>query len=155
MLRVFGTTDIDEIDRRNTETINYSEDELMPYVCGDYGEENSELAEDIIDFLYMAALPKVSDKHRKFMVDVFGTDSIEDIRQRDGKSNWNYVDEKIEPYLCGDDADLREMADDVEMFVHARYAVISAASGAIFGSAPRVSKGMRLCSDTSKQVRKP
>ena len=56
MLHVFGTTDIDEIDRRNTEIIDYS-------------------------------------------------------------------DEKIEPYLCGDDAELREIADDVEMFVHARYAV--------------------------------
>lgn len=71
MFRVFGTADIDEIDKRNTEAINYSEDKLMPYICGNYGEEDSELAEDIIDFLYMAALPKVSDKHRKFMVDVF------------------------------------------------------------------------------------
>ena len=30
---------------------------------------------------------------------------------------------KIEPYLCGDDAEVKEIADDVEMFVHARYAV--------------------------------
>lgn len=120
---VFGTTDIDEIDRRNTEIINYSDEKLIPYICGEYDEENSELAEDIIDFLYMVALPKVLDKHRNFMVYVFGTDSIEDIRQRDEKSNWNYVDKKIEPYLCGDDAKLREIADDVEMFVHARYAV--------------------------------
>ena len=123
MLHVFGTTDIDEIDRSNTETINYSDDKLIPYICGDYGEKKSELAEDIIDFLYMAALPKVTDKHRKFMVDVFGTDSIEDIRLRDEKANWNYVDEKIEQYLCGDDEDFRELADDVEMFIHARYAV--------------------------------
>ena len=35
----------------------------------------------------------------------------------------DYSDEKIEPYLCEDDAELREIADDVEMFVHARYAV--------------------------------
>ena len=123
MLHVFGTTDIDEIDRHNTEIIDYSDEKLIPYICGEYGEENSELAEDIIDFLCMAALPKVSDKHRKFMVDVFGTDSIEDIRQGDEKSNWTYVDEKIEPYLCGYDAELREIADDVEMFVHARYDV--------------------------------
>lgn len=123
MLRVFGTADIDEIERRDNETINYAEDRLMPYICGDYGDEDSELAEDIIDFLYMAALPKVSDKHRKFMIDVFGTDCIEDIRQKDEKSDWNYVDEKIEPYLCGDDAEVKEIADDVEMFVHARYAV--------------------------------
>ena len=65
MLRVFGTADIDEIDRRDAEIINYSDDKLMPYICGEYGEEDSELAEDITDFLYMAALPKVSDKHRK------------------------------------------------------------------------------------------
>ena len=123
MFRVFGTADIDEIDKRNTEAINYSEDKLMPYICGNYGEEDSELAEDIIDFLYMAALPKVSDKHRKFMVDVFGTDSIEDMRQKVEKFDWNYVDEKIGSYLCGDDAEIREIADDVEMFVHARYAV--------------------------------
>ena len=83
----------------------------------------AEISENIIDFLYMAALPKVSDKHRKFMIDVFGTDCIEDIRQKDEKSDWNYVDEKIEPYLCGDDAEVKEIADDVEMFVHARYAV--------------------------------
>ena len=36
----------------------------------------------------------------------------------------SYVDEKIGPYLCGDDAEIREIADDVEMFVHARYTVI-------------------------------
>ena len=125
MLRVFGTADIDEIERRDNETINYAEDRLMPYICGDYGDEDSELAEDIIDFLYMAALPQVTDKHRKFMVAVFGTDSIEYIRQMDEKSNWNYVDKKIKSYLCGDDAELREIADDVDMFVHARYAVSS------------------------------
>ena len=123
MLRVFGTADIDEIDKRDSETVNYSQDRLMPYICGEYGAADSELAEDIIDFLYMAALPKVSDKHRKFMVDVFGTDSIEEIRQRDEKSDWNYVDEKIEPYLCGDDDETRELADDMEMFVHAPYMV--------------------------------
>lgn len=86
-------------------------------------KEDSELTKDIIDFLYMAALPKVSDKHRKFMVDVFGTDSIEDMRQKVEKFDWNYVDEKIGSYLCGDDAEIREIADDVEMFVHARYTV--------------------------------
>ncbi|MBO6202037.1 MAG: hypothetical protein J6O13_00775 [Selenomonas sp.] len=99
MLRVFGTADIDEIDRRDAEIINYSDDKLMPYICGEYGEEDSELAEDITDFLYMVALPKVSDKHRKFMMDVFGTDNIEDIRRIDEKSEWNYVDNKIKPEL--------------------------------------------------------
>lgn len=95
----------------------------MPYICGEYDEDGSELAENIIDFLYMTALPKVSDKHRKFMIDVFGTDSIENIRQTDEKSEWNYVDEKIEPYLSEDDAETREIADDIEMFVHAPYSV--------------------------------
>ena len=123
MHHVFGTADIDEIDRRDAEIINYSKDKLMPYICVDYGEDDSELAKDIIEFLYMTALPNVSDKHRRFMVDVFGTDSIEDIRQRDEKSEWNYVDEKIEPYLCGADAEAREIADDIEMFVHAPYSV--------------------------------
>lgn len=123
MLRVFATADIAEIDRRDESAIGYAEDKLMPYICGDYGEEDSELAEDIIDFLHMAALPKMSDKHRKFMVDVFGTNSIEDIWQRDEKSAWNYVDEKIEPYLCGDDDKARELADDIELFVHALYSM--------------------------------
>lgn len=123
MLRVFGTADIDEIDKRDAETINYAEERLMPYICVEYGEEESELAEDIIDFLYMMALPKVSDKHRKFMVDVFGTDSIEDIRQRDEKSNWSYVDEKFDPYLSEDDTEAGEIANDVEMFIHAPYVV--------------------------------
>lgn len=123
MLRVFGTDDIYEIAKRDESAIGYAEDRLMPYICGNYGEGDSELAEDIVDFLYMAALPNVSDKHRKFMVDVFGTDSIEDIRQMDEKSDWNYVDEKIEQYLCGDDAEAREIADDIEMFVHVRYMV--------------------------------
>jgi len=65
----------------------------------------------------------ITAAQRKFMLRVFGTDCIEDIRQKDEKSDWNYVDEKIEPYLCGDDAEVKEIADDVEMFVHARYAV--------------------------------
>ena len=34
-----------------------------------------------------------------------------------------YVDEKIEPYLCGADAEARGIADDIEMFVHAPYSV--------------------------------
>jgi hypothetical protein len=52
MLHAFGTTDIDEIDRRNTETINYSDNKLIPYICGDYGEENSELADDVEMFIH-------------------------------------------------------------------------------------------------------
>jgi len=99
MLRVFGTDDIFEIDRRDNETINYSEDRLMPYICGDYGDKDSELAEDVIDFLYMVALPQVTDRHRKFMTDVFGTGNIEEIRKADEKSGRNYVDDKIEPFL--------------------------------------------------------
>ena len=51
MLRVFGTDDIYEIDRRDNENVDYAADRLMPYICGGYGEANSELAEDIIDFL--------------------------------------------------------------------------------------------------------
>ena len=60
MFRVFGTDDIYEIDRRDSDTINYSADILLPYICGDYGDEDSELAEDVIDFLYMVALPQVA-----------------------------------------------------------------------------------------------
>ncbi len=123
MRRFFGTADIEEIDRRDTETINYAEHMLMPYICGDYGDEDSEFAEDIIDFLYMSALPSVTDRHRKLMIELFRTDNIEEIRLIDEKSDWNYVDDKIEPYLSGDDAETREIADDIEMFVHAPYSI--------------------------------
>jgi len=57
------------------------------------------------------------------MVDVFGTYSVEDIRQMDEESDWNYVDEKIEPYLYGEDAEAREIADDIEILIHAPYIV--------------------------------
>ena len=62
MLRVFCTDDIYEVDRRDANAIGYAEEMLMPYICGDYGEEASELAEDIIDFLYMADLPRVTEE---------------------------------------------------------------------------------------------
>jgi len=76
MFRVFGTDDIYEIDRRDSDTINYSADILLPYICGDYGDEDSELAEDVIDFLYMVALPQVTNRHRKFMIRLFGTNNV-------------------------------------------------------------------------------
>lgn len=123
MLRVFGTDDIYEIDRRDNETINYSEDRIMPYICGDYGDKDSELAEDIIDFLYMVALPQVTDRHRKFMIRLFGTNNVEEVQRVDEKSGWNYVGNKIEPYLSGDDVEIKELADDIWMFVHAPYRV--------------------------------
>ena len=63
-------------------------------------------------------------KHaRKFMMDVFGTDNIEDIRRIDEKSEWNYVDNKIKQYLSGDNDETRELADDIEIFVHAPYSM--------------------------------
>lgn len=106
MLRVFGTDDIYEIDRRDNETINYSEDRIMSYICGDYGDKDSELAEDIIDFLYMVVLPQVTDRHRKFMIRLFVTNNVEEIQRVDEKSGWNYVGNKIEPYLSGDDVEM-------------------------------------------------
>ena len=48
---------------------------------------------------------------------------MDEIRLMDAQSDWNYVDNKLEPYLCGDDAEARELADDIEMFVHAPYSV--------------------------------
>ena len=123
MLRVFGTDDIYEIDRHDNEAINYSEDRIMPYICGDYGDKDSELAEDVIDFLYMVALPQVTDRYRKFMIRLFGTNNVEEIQRIGEKSGWNYVGNKIEPYLSEDDAEIRELADDIWMFVHAPYRV--------------------------------
>ncbi len=123
MFRVFGTDDIYEIDRRDSDTINYSADILLPYICGDYGDEDSELAEDVIDFLYMVALPQVTNRHRKFMIRLFGTNNVAEIQRIDEKSGWNYVGNKIEPYLSGDDAVIRELADNIWMFVHAPYKV--------------------------------
>ena len=78
----------------------------MPYICGDYGDKDSELAEDIIDFLYMVALPQVTDRHRKFMIRLFVTNNVEEIQRVDEKSGWNYVGNKIEPYLSGDDVEM-------------------------------------------------
>ena len=64
----------------------------------------------------------ITEEHRELMLHAFGTTDIDEIDRRNTEII-DYSDEKIEPYLCGDDAELREIADDVEMFVHARYAV--------------------------------
>ena len=71
----------------------------------------------------MVDLPQVTDSHRNFMIKLFGTDNIEEIQRIDEKSGWNYVDDKIEPYRSGDNVEARELADDIEMFVHAPYSV--------------------------------
>lgn len=55
------------------------------------------------------------------MVDLFDTDNIEEFRRMDEKSDWNYVDDKLEPYFSGYNVEVRELADNIAMFVHASY----------------------------------
>ena len=57
------------------------------------------------------------------MIRLFGTNNVAEIQRIDEKSGWNYVGNKIEPYLSGDDAVIRELADNIWMFVHAPYKV--------------------------------
>lgn len=63
----------------------------------------------------------ITEEHRKCMLRVFGT--VEEIRRTDEKAGWNYVNNEIESYRSGDNVEARELADDIEMFVHASYSV--------------------------------